>query len=346
MREHWARRNPSEGRLWLHRLMAIHPDRDRALARALLAVGHIAAITEHAYPEAQEALEASRQVCSEVGDPSGEAWATFFLGVAATLANDFPAAQRHLERARSMQRANSSMYGVLQARASLGQLLAISGQRLTVGRLLLEEVLATSRQLGNRWSSGHARTFLGVLELREHNYPAARRQFRLAVDEFEAVGDQVMMAAALCGLARSLVPGDADRGLRLAAAASAIHVRLGSRFAPVWATLMEETRAQATAKLDPSSAERVWHSGLRLNVKEALSLEQRILRAAPPAGLTPREAEVARLVAEGLSNRAIAEHLHISERTAEAHVQHILSKLGLGKRTQVARCLYKESSTD
>lgn len=346
MREHWARRNPSEGRLWLHRLTVVHRGRDHALARALLAVGHIMAITEQAYPQGQEALEESRQICSELGDPAGEAWATFYLGAAATLANDFPAAKRHLEQARSMQQANSSMYGLLQARANLGQLLAISGERLMDGRKLLEEVLATSRKLGNRWSSGHAQTFLGLLEIREHNLAAARRQFRPAVDEFEALGDQLMMAAALCGLARSLVPEDASSGMRVAAAANEIHARLGSRFATVWATLLEETRAQAAAELGPASAERAWHSGKRLHVKEAVELEQLKLPATPPAGLTRREAEVARLVAKGLSNRAIAEQLHVSERTAEAHVQHILTKLGLGKRTQVAHWLYEESSTD
>jgi DNA-binding NarL/FixJ family response regulator len=52
--------------------------------------------------------------------------------------------------------------------------------------------------------------------------------------------------------------------------------------------------------------------------------------------LTRRESEVAGLVARGLSNRQIGAALHISERTAENHVQHILTKLGLQNRTQVA----------
>jgi DNA-binding CsgD family transcriptional regulator len=52
--------------------------------------------------------------------------------------------------------------------------------------------------------------------------------------------------------------------------------------------------------------------------------------------LTPREVEVARLVAEGLTSREIAEAMHISARTADNHVQHILDKLGLRSRSQVA----------
>jgi DNA-binding CsgD family transcriptional regulator len=60
------------------------------------------------------------------------------------------------------------------------------------------------------------------------------------------------------------------------------------------------------------------------------------LRDTQPAGLSRREAEVARLVAEGLTNRQIAERLVISERTAQNHVQHILTKLGFTTRAQIA----------
>ena len=52
--------------------------------------------------------------------------------------------------------------------------------------------------------------------------------------------------------------------------------------------------------------------------------------------LTPREREVARFVAQGLSNREIGKTLVISERTVDAHVQHILNKLGFNSRAQIA----------
>jgi DNA-binding NarL/FixJ family response regulator len=52
--------------------------------------------------------------------------------------------------------------------------------------------------------------------------------------------------------------------------------------------------------------------------------------------LSRREQQVAQLVARGLTNRQIAEELFVSERTAENHVQHILAKLGLSNRTQIA----------
>ena len=55
-----------------------------------------------------------------------------------------------------------------------------------------------------------------------------------------------------------------------------------------------------------------------------------------PGGLTRRELEVAALVAAGASNREIADKLVISERTAESHVQNILTKLGFRSRAQIA----------
>jgi len=52
--------------------------------------------------------------------------------------------------------------------------------------------------------------------------------------------------------------------------------------------------------------------------------------------LTPRELEIAALVARGLANRQIATQLVVSERTAETHVHNILGKLGLTSRAQLA----------
>ncbi len=52
--------------------------------------------------------------------------------------------------------------------------------------------------------------------------------------------------------------------------------------------------------------------------------------------LTPREREIAELVSQGLSNKEIAARLVISPRTAEGHVEHILAKLNLSSRAQIA----------
>jgi len=58
-------------------------------------------------------------------------------------------------------------------------------------------------------------------------------------------------------------------------------------------------------------------------------------------GLTAREAEVLRLVADGLSNTQIAEELYISRKTASVHVSNILSKLGVSSRVEAAALAHR-----
>ena len=52
---------------------------------------------------------------------------------------------------------------------------------------------------------------------------------------------------------------------------------------------------------------------------------------------------MARLVGQGLTNKQIGQNLYVSERTAENHVQHILTKLGLRNRSQIAAWASRES---
>ena len=60
------------------------------------------------------------------------------------------------------------------------------------------------------------------------------------------------------------------------------------------------------------------------------------LRRAVPTGLTARQTEVAALVADGLTNRELAERLGITERSAESHVERIRLRLGFRSRAQIA----------
>ena len=75
--------------------------------------------------------------------------------------------------------------------------------------------------------------------------------------------------------------------------------------------------------------------GMAAYTDRTAALAAKLRRASPPA-LSRREDEVAKLVADGLTNRQIATRLVISERTAETHVQHILTKLGFTTRSQIA----------
>ncbi|HZQ37831.1 MAG TPA: response regulator transcription factor [Dehalococcoidia bacterium] len=72
-------------------------------------------------------------------------------------------------------------------------------------------------------------------------------------------------------------------------------------------------------------------------------VSQPAARQEPPgAALTPRELEVLRLIASGMSNKEIARELVLNERTVKGHVSNILSKLGLADRTQAALYAVRE----
>ena len=59
-------------------------------------------------------------------------------------------------------------------------------------------------------------------------------------------------------------------------------------------------------------------------------------------GLTPRELEVLRLVADGRTNRQIGSALYISDKTASVHVSNLMAKLGVASRTEAASFAYRE----
>lgn len=82
----------------------------------------------------------------------------------------------------------------------------------------------------------------------------------------------------------------------------------------------------------------------RLGMAPLAAAAAPIHRSSRPT-LSSREKQVAALVAEGLSNRQIATRLHLSERTAENHVAHILTKLGFESRARIA-AWYATRSTD
>jgi DNA-binding NarL/FixJ family response regulator len=90
----------------------------------------------------------------------------------------------------------------------------------------------------------------------------------------------------------------------------------------------DEAEATALATSVVAMAERL---GMKRLLRDA-----RALSSDTSGPLSKREVEIATLVAQGLTNKQIAASTHISVRTVETHVQHILAKLAVSTRTQIA----------
>jgi DNA-binding NarL/FixJ family response regulator len=94
-------------------------------------------------------------------------------------------------------------------------------------------------------------------------------------------------------------------------------------------------RDEAMALLDAATGE-AGQLGMVPFTEWIERLRARLPAIAGGSLLSPRELEVARRVGQGLTNKQIGQNLYVSERTAENHVQHILTKLGLRNRSQIA----------
>lgn len=163
---------------------------------------------------------------------------------------------------------------------------------------------------------------------------AARVAFGEVLRAFQQLGSEVPVARALRGLAEIAAAQDPERALRLAGAADDLRARVGD----TWPTRPGGERLARAAARSGARAAASLAEGRRMSADEAVSYALRSAKLGQgQLALSPREREVAALVAEGLTSREIAYRLRITDRTAENHVEHILVKLGLRSRSQIAR---------
>lgn len=311
------------------------PAQDRLRAEVLISAGLLAILIADAEAAAPMLAEA-RELSAELGERALEGWARFFLGLGETFVGEIEAGRTNLQAARRLHR-DLGVRGEALATAALGMGFLIDGEH-DRARELIEEALALNLARDDDWGEGQCQVYLGILAEDTGAHPdRVSEHYRRAIDLHAPYGGGPLLPVALVGQGGVVGRRNPRRGLQVVAAAYALRARRGGKFAPYFLTRTEPIRIALTAALG-SEAPRAWAEGSRLGLDEAIALAFGTgpPPADTPAGLSHREAEVASLVAQGLSNKAIAAKLHLSVRTVESHVQHTLAKTRLANRTQLA----------
>jgi DNA-binding CsgD family transcriptional regulator len=175
----------------------------------------------------------------------------------------------------------------------------------------------------------------------ERTKPLYREGLRIA----QRIDDRIAQMLFLVGLAYVVGgAGQARSAAHLLGAAETLRSDTGSGIIATLAPFAAMAEESARTSLGADSYAAAIAEGRRLSRDAAVihALGTRVPDATPsadvsaPSPLGRREADVARLVADGLSNKQIGVRLFISERTVESHVRNILNKLGFSTRAQIA----------
>ncbi len=157
---------------------------------------------------------------------------------------------------------------------------------------------------------------------------------------FRELGDSSGVALCVEGLAESaLARGTLAAAVTLLAASGAWRDANDFPVAPYDKADHERMLASARSGLNTRLFREAWAVGSAMSLEQAVDGAFASEQESPPdkvSALTQREREVAGLVAQGLSNRAIANKLYIAPATAALHVEHIRGKLGFHSRAQIA----------
>jgi predicted ATPase/DNA-binding CsgD family transcriptional regulator len=341
LRWFWATRATTEGVRWLEELLTVGiDDRDRE-AQAQYLHGFLAVLLVDpvvARPSLERAAAAERAA----GRTGSLATALAMASIAANMAGDGASATRLLDEAKAVAMGLDDIavaLTVLQAQALDG----LFAGDLSAAVAASTSGIRLSRELGDLYTLKVWLLNLGTAALAAGDFDRARPLVAEALAIAARVDDRVqqayLLAATGCLAAAS---GDPQLAAKLLGAGETMRHAAGARVMPFLVPLAARAEASAAAALGSPRFEAARGAGARLSRDEAVRLAlggSSTLTVPPERGAGPlstREDEVARLVAEGLTNKEIGARLFISEHTVDSHIRGILNKLGFDSRARIA----------
>jgi non-specific serine/threonine protein kinase len=337
---------PSEAQQWFQVLLrptAADAKPSPVRARALNAAGFRA--TNHAeYGIASDFHGKAASIWRELGDTPGMVASLHGLGDTALWVGKADEARAHYEEGLELARARGTGEDEALFAFHLGQLWWLEGD-VPLGEQYGKDALSVARAARSTTWTAYSLFVLASLAHERGDLRGAGALYREALELGWKHHDRLCVRMALPGLAGvAAMEGDAARALRLASAASALEENAGMWAFPPIQARQAHWLATAEEAADATTREAAWAQGRRMTLDEVIAhaLEE---TTPPPAAtrdqaravrdrLSPREREVLGLVAQGRSNREIADTLIVTEHTAKYHVAQLLNKLGAGSRAE------------
>jgi predicted ATPase/DNA-binding CsgD family transcriptional regulator len=291
--------------------------------------------------DATQLLEASLARARAAGDRHQEAQALFHLAIMAEDRGDYDPAARGFERARELFPGAGNPLGATQSEYHLG-VIAYGQGRLDEAERLLESAIADAEAAEDKMVPAWCSTYLMLVACRRHDLDAA---IALLGRWPSPLGVPALRHHVPDFLATAAVIASAQQRHAVAARLLGAARRNSYRFNLPERKTYERAEAAGRDALGDVEFDRNLAIGRRMATTDLNDeIDRLISGTASPAqespaatsalrGLTDREMDVLRLLAEGLTNHEIADALFVSLRTAATHVDHILTKLAVRSRT-------------
>jgi len=336
----------TEGRRILTALLDKLDQAAVARPRALWVAGYLA-IVQADLTASRALLEAGLSAASSAGDVTAMAYASTLLGLALSDLGESDQGQALAERSLMLHRQSADQVGVVLALAQLGFIHLCAGE-LEAAADRYSGCARLAEGSGNTWYETYGRWGLGVVAwlLADHGRAAGQvcAALRAARDMDDSIGIALCLDA-LAWVAASQT--SAARSATLLAAADAVWAAIPAVLPPGLRVHHDAALGAVHTRISESACRAALAKGTAMGQAEAIAFAlgesarpapqpDRTQAGASSGQLTRREQDVAMLVARGLSNGQIAAALVISARTVEKHIQHIMDKLGLSNRAQIA----------
>lgn len=350
----FSRGQASEARHWLDLALAKRPATATAARAKAVWRTTMAAESQGDHTAASVLVRQAQTLAATTDQPIVHAYAELTQALYALCGGDPARACTPMETALESFAAQGDVYGQVWALFALGW--AHDLQEDSAAAISYhEKALAIIESHGDSVHRSYALWATAVAAWRQGDGDRALRLLRQGLQLIRQQKDPYMAAIALETLA--WIAGTQDSAHRTAVLLGASHALSHSTgtsavLFPNLAVHHEDSERAARHSLGGPAFEAAYHEGATLDLDAAIGYALSQQPRAPAPGpdhrteLTTREREVADLVAEGLSNRAIAARLSISQRTAEGHVEHILTKLGFTSRAQIAAWVGERSRTE